>query len=124
MSTRTTVNSSLHNGRRRESERVSESDDTAVKCLYNYSNDDTADDDNRGDRIRIPMEMTEQAGLLTILTVVQPLLAYIMATVVLEGWWPLTDNTILHLLEMETGGVRLLGHRITSPPEQRRIVGL
>ena len=40
------------------------------------------------------------------------------------GWWirPLADNTILHLSELETGGVRLLGHQITSPPEQRRVV--
>ena len=40
-----------------------------------------------------------------------------------EGWVrPLADNTILHLSELETGGVRLLGHQITSPPEQRRVV--
>ena len=39
------------------------------------------------------------------------------------GWWirPLADNTILHLSELETGGVRLVGHQITSPPEQRRV---
>ena len=30
--------------------------------------------------------------------------------------------TILHLSELETGGVRHLGHQITSPPEQRRVV--
>ena len=35
---------------------------------------------------------------------------------------PLADNTILHLSELETGGVRLLGHRITSPPKQCRVV--
>ena len=40
-----------------------------------------------------------------------------------EGWVrPLADNTILHLSELETGGVRLLTHKITSPPEQRRLV--
>ena len=43
------------------------------------------------------------------------------------GWWirPLADNshnTILHLSELETGCVRLLGHQITNPPEQRRVV--
>ena len=39
------------------------------------------------------------------------------------GWiQPLADNTILHLSELETAGVRLLGHQITSPPEQRRVV--
>ena len=32
------------------------------------------------------------------------------------------SNTILHLSELETGGVRLLGHQITRPPEQRRVV--
>ena len=38
------------------------------------------------------------------------------------GWvQPLVDNAILHLSELETGGVRLLGHQITSPPEQRRV---
>ena len=33
------------------------------------------------------------------------------------GRWvrPSADNTILHLSESETGGVRLLGHQITSP---------
>ena len=37
-----------------------------------------------------------------------------------EGWvQPLAGNTILHLSELETGGVRLLGHQITSPPEKR-----
>ena len=35
---------------------------------------------------------------------------------------PLADNTILHLSELETAGVRLLGHQITSPLEQRRVV--
>ena len=40
-----------------------------------------------------------------------------------RGWvQPLKDKTILHLSELETGGVRLLGHQITSPPEQRRVV--
>ena len=40
------------------------------------------------------------------------------------GWSirPLADNTILHLSELDTGCVRLLGHQITSPPEPRRIV--
>ena len=40
------------------------------------------------------------------------------------GAWiqPLADNTILHLSELETGGVRLLGHQITSRPEKRRVV--
>ena len=38
------------------------------------------------------------------------------------GWvQPLADNTIIHLSELETGGVRLLGHQITSLPEQRRV---
>ena len=39
------------------------------------------------------------------------------------GWWirPIADIT-QHLSELETGGVRLLGHQITSPPEQRRAV--
>ena len=42
----------------------------------------------------------------------------------MTGGWvrPLADNTILYLSELETGGVRLLGHKITSPPEQRRVV--
>ena len=41
------------------------------------------------------------------------------------GWVrPLADNTILHLSELETGSVRLLGHQITTPPEQRRAVWL
>ena len=35
---------------------------------------------------------------------------------------PLTDNTMLHLSELEIRGVRLLGHQIISPPEQRRVV--
>ena len=40
-----------------------------------------------------------------------------------RGWvQPLADNTILHLSELETGGVRLLGHQITSPPERRWVV--
>ena len=31
------------------------------------------------------------------------------------GWvQPLADNTILHLSELETGGVRLLGHQIIA----------
>ena len=39
------------------------------------------------------------------------------------GWVrPLADNTILHLSELETGGVLPLEHQITSPPEQRRVV--
>ena len=40
------------------------------------------------------------------------------------GEWvkPLGDNTILHLSELETGGVRILGHQITGLPEQRRVV--
>ena len=39
------------------------------------------------------------------------------------GWVQLlADNTILHLSELGAGGVRLLGHQITSPPEQRRLV--
>ena len=45
--------------------------------------------------------------------------------IVLDGgyWiWPLADNTILHLSELETGGVQLLGHQVTSPPEQHRVV--
>ena len=34
------------------------------------------------------------------------------------GWvQPLADNTILHLSELEAGGVRLFGHQITSPSE-------
>ena len=34
------------------------------------------------------------------------------------GWiQPLADSTILHLSELETGGVRLVGHQIASPPE-------
>ena len=38
------------------------------------------------------------------------------------GWvQPLADNTILHMSELQTGGVRLLGHQITSPPELRRV---
>ena len=39
------------------------------------------------------------------------------------GWvQPLADNTILDLSELETGSVRLSGHQITRPPEQRRLV--
>ena len=39
------------------------------------------------------------------------------------GWvQQLADNTILQLSELETGGVRHLGHQITNPPEQRRVV--
>ena len=35
---------------------------------------------------------------------------------------PLADSTVLHLSELETAGVRLLGHRITSPPGRHRVV--
>ena len=35
---------------------------------------------------------------------------------------PLADKTMLHLSELEIRGVRLLGHQIISPPEQRRVV--
>ena len=37
---------------------------------------------------------------------------------------PLADNTILHLSELETGGVRLFGHQITNHKSQERRVVL
>ena len=36
--------------------------------------------------------------------------------------WRITQYYIKILSQLETGGVRLLGHQITSPPEQRRVV--
>ena len=41
------------------------------------------------------------------------------------GWWirPLADNTILHLSELETGCVRLLGHQITNHKSTRATAG-
>ena len=38
------------------------------------------------------------------------------------GDWRRVATAVLQLSELGTGGVRLLGHQITSPPEQRRVV--
>ena len=39
-----------------------------------------------------------------------------------SGDWRRVGTTVLQLSELGTGGVRLLEHQITNPPEQRRVV--
>ena len=92
-----------------------------LSCIYTFENVPV-----------IVSTMVNVAGMSCSLVAIQPIktpLLLIYSTLTnIDTWLIVTCCnlasviTILHLSELETGGVRHLGHQITSPPEQRRVV--